>query len=113
MSWKPDDEAIEYLDNLINMSEEVSQFHKKSSRKVLRVLFWMGETLKAKGVPEKFIRKYIPNSAPKIKFSSEPWKLAVEKVDYLFKLYQKMSQTLDESMKEWEIVEENKPVYDF
>lgn len=113
MDWKPDEESIKYLDTLIDMSTDVSSFHKKSSRKVLRVLFWMGETLKAKGVPEKFIRKYIPNSAPKIKFSSEPWKLAIEKVDYLFNLYQKMSQTLDESMKEWEIVEENKPVYDF
>ena len=111
MDWKPDEEAIRYLDNLIDMSTDVSSFHKKSSRKVLRVLFWMGETLKSKGVPEKFIRKYVPNSAPKIKFSSDPWKLAIEKVEYLYKHHQNMAQALDESMKEWEIVED-KVFYD-
>ena len=107
MDWKPDEESIKYIDNLIDMSTDISSFHKKSSRKVLRVLFWMGETLKSKGVPEKFIRKYIPNSAAKIKFSSNPWQIAIEKVEYLYKHYQNMSQTLDESMKEWEIVENN------
>jgi len=108
-NWSPSEEAIEYLDNLINESNDISAFHKKANRKVLRVLFWIGENLKSRGVSETFIRKYLPNSASKIKFSTKPWQFAITKAEYLYNLYQQMvnPKNLEECMKEWEMVEKD------
>lgn len=83
----PNETTINYLDNLINNSTDINDFNKKSNRKLLRVMFWMGETLKNNNIDEMFIRKKLPTYASSIKLSSTPWEFADKKVKYIISNY--------------------------
>ena len=83
----PPSEVVSHLDILIDSSPDITDFQRRAHRKVLRVMFWMGESLKRNGVDERFIRTHLPPCAPRIKVSQDPWSYANNKVDSLYKFY--------------------------
>jgi hypothetical protein len=87
LSNPPNDITIIYLDNLIDNSSDINEFNKKSNRKLLRVMFWMGEILKYNGVDELIIRKRLPTYASSIKLSTKPWEFANKKIEYILSNY--------------------------
>ena len=85
----PNESTLIYLDNLIDNSPDINDFNKKSNRKLLRVMFWMGEVLKNNGIDELLIRKKLPTYASHIKLSPNPWQFANKKVDFILNTYKR------------------------
>lgn len=63
---EPGEGVIKLLDEQIDASPDVSADDKKTKRKLLRMLFHMGNQLKEQGVGEEFLKKKMPHEAPNI-----------------------------------------------
>ena len=70
------DEEKQCIDEQINESQEVTQVQKDTERKLLRVLFWLGNEMRNLGYAEEFIKKNIHQHAVKIKFADDRWEYA-------------------------------------
>ena len=83
------DEQKKYIDNQIDSSDDIQPDMKRKQRKFLRVLFWLGNTLKDRGCSEQFIRAHIPLESPKIKIADDRWDYASKVAERLYIKYQK------------------------
>jgi hypothetical protein len=63
---EPNETTIQALDKQINASLDVSVEDKKSKRKLLRMMFHMGNLLREQGVSEEFLKKKMPHEAATI-----------------------------------------------
>ena len=81
------DEQKKYIDSQIDCSEDIEDKMKHKQRKFLRVLFWLGNTLKEYGCSEQFIRAHIPLESPKIKIADDRWEYANKVAIRLCKKY--------------------------
>lgn len=78
---QPDESVLQRMDALIDASTEVPLQDKLKRRPLLRVLFWLGEELKSRGVEEEFIRSKVKTVATTIAVAPKPWALAQKKLD--------------------------------